>query len=673
MYDREGRFHYDNNSVVMKSGYSQAELLTKTIMDLDPGITAESWSTGSHDAIAGQHMMFEAVHTRKDGSTYPVEISVILTAFDGVEYVSAFVRNITARKQVAREAEELRFIVEKSIDQVLIYNRDGKFYYVNDSACKALGYSRDELLEMTVFDIVEGLTREALDRNWESRQKGEMTVFESVHKTKDGRFIPVESSINPTTIDGTEYSCAFVRDITERKAAMQKREILQFAIDNSIVPFYFYDNQANFTYANKSACQATGYTLDELVKMSVFDVDPNVTPEVWKSMYPNVKAGLVGTIRSTNRRKDGTIYPVEVTPTNMNFGNFDFGCSVNLDVSDRIEAEKAIRDSEEKFRLIADTSPVALIIHRVSDGAILYANRTAESLFSRGIEEMSGHPVTSLFDNEESRDKFIEVLSSNEQVFGHELMLGNLDSKTLWISLNAKAIILHGEKVICSALLDITKAHNLSLQLTYHAAYDSLTGLVNRREFEARLLRVINSAGSKGTENALCYLDLDKFKVINDTCGHIAGDELLRQLGQILQLHIRKRDTLARLGGDEFAVLLENCSLLQAKRAANAVLEAIREFRFVWDNKTFSVGVSIGLVPIDRTDKDITEVMRRADTACYQAKENGRNRIHIYHPADEELSQRHGERQWGKRITSALEQDRLQLWAQKIISVRNPD
>ena len=144
----------------------------------------------------------------------------------------------------------------------------------------------------------------------------------------------------------------------------------------------------------------------------------------------------------------------------------------------------------------------------------------------------------------------------------------------------------------------------------------------------------------------------------------------LRQVAQVLQNDIRKRDTLARLGGDEFAVLLENCSLDQAMRVADSIRETIQNFRFIWENNSFTIGVSIGLVPINNQNENITEVMKRADAACYEAKEKGRNRVHVYHVGDEELSQRHGEMQWVTRIASALEQNRLQLWAQKIIPIK---
>ena len=203
--------------------------------------------------------------------------------------------------------------------------------------------------------------------------------------------------------------------------------------------------------------------------------------------------------------------------------------------------------------------------------------------------------------------------------------------------------------------------------LEYQASHDALTALVNRQEFERRLKRVIATAETNGAEHALCYLDLDQFKVINDTCGHQAGDELLRQLGEMLTKRIRGRDTLARLGGDEFGVLMEHCSLAQAQRVANGLREAIKGFRFVWEGRSFDVGVSIGLVPITENSGSIPNILSVADRACYAAKDKGRNRVHVYQEGDTELARRHGEMQWVSRIPRALEEHRFHLFCQPIV------
>ncbi len=216
---------------------------------------------------------------------------------------------------------------------------------------------------------------------------------------------------------------------------------------------------------------------------------------------------------------------------------------------------------------------------------------------------------------------------------------------------------------------DLTETHTLSEKLSYQASHDALTGLVNRREFEQRLCELIDLAREAHTEHALCYLDLDQFKVINDTCGHIAGDELLRQLGMLLPEQVRKGDTLARLGGDEFGVLMERCSIMQATRVANALLEAIRNLQFHWEDKTFNIGVSIGVVPINEASESITAVLSTADSACYAAKDGGRNRIHVYREDDIKVAERQGEMQWVARIQRALDDDRFALYAQPISAV----
>lgn len=204
-------------------------------------------------------------------------------------------------------------------------------------------------------------------------------------------------------------------------------------------------------------------------------------------------------------------------------------------------------------------------------------------------------------------------------------------------------------------------------KLAYQASHDMLTGLANRREFEGRLERALQSAKQHDRVHALCYMDLDQFKVVNDTCGHGAGDELLRRLTVLLQHCVRDRDTLARLGGDEFGVLLENCPVSKAHEVAELMLQTVQDFRFVWKDKTFVIGVSIGLVSISQESESVASILSCADASCYAAKDKGRNRIHVYRMEDAELLRRHGEMEWVSRITKALEEDHLRLYFQRIV------
>ena len=207
------------------------------------------------------------------------------------------------------------------------------------------------------------------------------------------------------------------------------------------------------------------------------------------------------------------------------------------------------------------------------------------------------------------------------------------------------------------------------LDLSFQATRDPVTKLVNRREFERRLNVVLNLTKTERSHHALMYLDLDQFKVVNDTCGHTAGDEYLRQLGSALQAQLRKHDTLARLGGDEFGILLEHCPESHAIRIAEELLQSIQNFRFNWEGKTFALGASIGIVFIDEFSGALSRVLSVVDAACYAAKDAGRNRIHVYREDDSTLVKRHGEMQWVSRITEAVEQERFHLFYQLIVPV----
>ncbi len=210
------------------------------------------------------------------------------------------------------------------------------------------------------------------------------------------------------------------------------------------------------------------------------------------------------------------------------------------------------------------------------------------------------------------------------------------------------------------------RAHQVAEATIRHMAYhDSLTELHNRSEFERRLDAAVQSAHEAGENHVLLYLDLDQFKLVNDSSGHLAGDELLRRLARRLQRGIRESDTLARLGGDEFGVLLKSCHLERAVPIAQGLLESIRDDCFIWGERGFNVGVSIGLVRISGNE-DVSSLLSLADMACYAAKDRGRNRIHVYTEGDEALSLRRGKMQWIQRLQSAIANDQLLLYRQRI-------
>ncbi len=219
-------------------------------------------------------------------------------------------------------------------------------------------------------------------------------------------------------------------------------------------------------------------------------------------------------------------------------------------------------------------------------------------------------------------------------------------------------------------LHDVTEARGLLDSLSHQATHDALTGLVNRREFGVRLQRALERNKEAGEKSgALLYMDLDQFKIVNDTCGHGAGDELLRQLAHAYGQHVRERDTLARIGGDEFALIVEHCSEAEALRVADKLLETTRAFRYVCKNRSFQLGVSIGLIPIDGMADSVEEALRQADHACYIAKESGRNRVFVQHSGDAEMVQRRNDMYWTTRVGDAFRADQLQLFYQPILAL----
>ncbi len=208
-------------------------------------------------------------------------------------------------------------------------------------------------------------------------------------------------------------------------------------------------------------------------------------------------------------------------------------------------------------------------------------------------------------------------------------------------------------------------------KMAFQAKHDSLTNLVNRREFEHQLKLAINSAADDNHQHALCYMDLDQFKVVNDTCGHIAGDQLLRELAKLMPYSIRSSDCLARLGGDEFGVLMFDCPMQEAKKIAEDLRSVVSDFIFTWDNKIFDIGVSIGLIEITRHSGTLQSILRRADTCCYIAKDMGRNKVYVYREGDDEHDRRQVEMQWLTRIHDTFKDERFKLALQTVSPINN--
>ena len=342
----------------------------------------------------------------------------------------------------------------------------------------------------------------------------------------------------------------------------------------------------------------------------------------------------------------------------------------------------------EALQLEKDRAHVTL--HSIGDGvittdvsgAIDYMNPAAEALTHWKAEQAAGLPLAALFnlldDNAQSEGlTLIEHILSGQLTGGseHSKLIQRLDGSTVSVTL-VGAPIRNAGKVSGTVLVlhDMTQERQYIANLSWQATHDALTGLANRREFEYRLEQVLHRAGQpQGGRHALMFLDLDQFKLVNDTCGHAAGDELLRHICALLQSDLREGDTLARLGGDEFGILLENCPAAVAEKVAESLRHTVQSLHFVWKGRPFMTTVSIGLVQISQTPTTLETSLRAADMACYMAKEKGRNRVQVYHADDSELSLRFGEMAWVQRLHMALEENRFCLYAQEISPLGSAD
>jgi diguanylate cyclase (GGDEF)-like protein/PAS domain S-box-containing protein len=347
---------------------------------------------------------------------------------------------------------------------------------------------------------------------------------------------------------------------------------------------------------------------------------------------------------------------------------------VEVDITERKLYEEALFREKESAQIT---------LQSIGDGVITtdancnveYVNPVAEGLTGWKVDDGSGRPIDEIFrgfheETCEPLENPLSVAIRRDRAIKsvRPTLLIRRDGNELYIESTASPIR-DGKGIVTGGVLvfhDVSESRELNRRLSYHASHDILTGLVNRREFENRLERALKSAKARETSYALCYLDLDQFKIVNDSCGHSAGDALLGQLGALLKSKIRWRDTLARLGGDEFGVLLESCSLEEAMQTAESLRLAISEYKFMWDERSFRLGVSIGVVPITADNEDVAALLSAADSACAAAKEAGRNRIHSFQENDIDLMRRRREMQWAARINNALEENRFELFRQTI-------
>ncbi len=346
----------------------------------------------------------------------------------------------------------------------------------------------------------------------------------------------------------------------------------------------------------------------------------------------------------------------------------------------RISENESIRAKE--FAEVTLQSIGDGVITTDATGKIIFINPIAATLTGYTMESAQFNLISEItpLAEEENENKITHpinaCLAKNKTIdIDNNCALVRKDNIKIPVAISVAPITDNEENLLGAVMVlhDASEARSLQRELSYQASHDHLTGLYNRREFDRELKKALAHAKRDNLIHSLCYLDLDQFKVVNDTCGHAAGDQLLKELSDEIRQTLRKSDIFARLGGDEFAVLLLHCSIDQATTVAENIRKLINDFCFNWEGKSFHIGASIGLAKISHNENNADEVLASADMACYAAKEDGRNRVHVYQDNDELLLRRRDEMSMVSAVRRALSEDRFELFAQSIVSTTDKD
>jgi len=440
-------------------------------------------------------------------------------------------------------------------------------------------------------------------------------------------------------------------------------------------------------YANRQFASFVGVDRDELLGRRLADLVP---PEYAELVSENVRRRLAG--ESAAERFEIDMVGLQGQMTRLEIASspveYDKGSALLIT---GVEVLPTMTSQALRLPLEAPSGPQALALHSLAeaiiatdkDGRISYLNPAAEQLTGSAADAAAGkllEEIVSLVDETDRRllsDPVHQALTTGVAVTlsRRALLLSRVNGSERSIELSASPIRNSAREVVGAVVMlhDVTEMRGLTRQMSYQAAHDALTGLVNRREFERRLEEAIESGHRGDGQHVLCYLDLDRFKLVNDTSGHLAGDSMLREVAKLLRDAVRDSDTVGRIGGDEFGILLVGCPLEKARQIADDVTRAVGDHRFVWRDKIFNIGASIGLVEISRESGTLEELLAAADTACYVAKKQGTGRVVVYSARDEALARHTGEIQWLQRLQTALKENRFQLYHQAIVPAHGED
>ncbi|MDJ0592710.1 MAG: EAL domain-containing protein [Pleurocapsa sp. MO_226.B13] len=481
----------------------------------------------------------------------------------------------------------------------------------------------------------------------------------------------------------TRYLQEEIEQRQKTEATLQENQrLLELFVRHAPAAIAMLDRQMRYLVVSDRWIEDYQLEQQNIIGCTHYEIFPEI-PQRWRQDHQDCLAGKVEVLKSEEDsfvRVDGRIDWLrwELRPWHDVEGNiggllmFSEVITARQQIEQKLFAEKEL--AQVTLKSIGDA-----VITTDALGRVKYINPVAEQLTGWESDVAQGMPVKTIF---QIVDRLTKKPVASSVDFVLQEKNGQLDSDTLLVARDGREYAIKDSaapikdrqgKIIGAVVVfhDATQARNLAREISWQANHDALTGLSNRRKFETQVTAAIADARQHNSQHALCFLDLDRFKIVNDTCGHAAGDELLKQVTSLLKQRIRQTDLFARLGGDEFGLLLHQCPLEIAQKIANQLRQLVRDFRFAWEDRVFQIGVSIGLVAIDSTTEDLASVLTKADAACYAAKERGRNCVHLYRHQDSIVAPQSEERQWIEKLNRAFEDNLFCLYAQKIVSLQD--
>ncbi len=448
--------------------------------------------------------------------------------------------------------------------------------------------------------------------------------------------------------------------LSTKDRQMRQREALFQDLANTM-PEVVLVHRDRVIFANSAASALMGLTPEQLTGRPVTDL---VRPAYRAMTRKNIAGRLAGEPVPDRYEiqlisgEEGGLW-VEATGTMIDYRGQKAILSIARDVSYRKSIEANLGRGKQQAQITLESIGEG-VITADTEGVIDYLNGAAEKLTGFSRENAVGKLMTDLMtlvdetDRKDLGDPVARCLSERRQIgLGRRaLMISKDGTRELSVELTASPIIGAGDTVAGAVVImhDVTEIRGLTRRISYQAAHDALTGLINRGEFERRLAETLEGGHGDSVNSVLCYMDLDRFKAVNDTCGHLAGDNMLREVAKLIRDQVRDSDFVARLGGDEFGMLLIRCPLDKARQIADDVCNAIRDYRFVWQDRIFTIGISIGLVEVSRESGTLKDLLSAADSACYVAKQQGRGRVHVYSARDEVSARQRGDIHWLRQL-----------------------